>query len=344
MAEFSVVDGYIFDPTKSPPPERVFYEGFLSEGDLAIWLGREKHRKTNILLQFAICSALGLDFLRFKFKPKEPLKVVIVDYESKSHSLKRRYDAISDALSLTEEQRKSLKGNLQIIEIRRLIKDGEQFPHFPANPSNKEENIAEMFWNNLVENYPADIYIIDPMRSLHLRDENDSSIEQLLSAIRKMFKQAAVIVAHHMRKRGANPHAILLKQDMRAWSDDARGSSAIKAHADNIICQEREIDKHTEVLYLGAYLKDDADIEPIPLEESDAESFYWQVCPSIPEHLRSIYDALKAAGGKFANKSQAVQTAVGAGIKQSTAYRQFKELGDRGILVESAGQLILTQE
>ena len=45
MAEFSVVDGYIFDPTKTPPPEKILYEGFLSEGDLAIWLGREKHSK-----------------------------------------------------------------------------------------------------------------------------------------------------------------------------------------------------------------------------------------------------------------------------------------------------------
>lgn len=335
------VSDYIFNPTAVLSQERVFYEGLITEGDLAIWLGREKHRKTNLLLQFAICAALGLDFLQFKFKSEEPLKVVIVDYESKSNSLKKRYDSICAALALTDDQNILLKKNLQILEVRKFIKEGNEFPHLPVKTNKETEKNAHEFWCNLVEDHPADLYILDPMRSVHTQDENDSSIEQLLTAIRKMFKNVAVVIAHHMRKRGNNPKPFLLREDMRVWSDDARGSGAIKAHADTIICQEREIQKQVEVLYFGAYLKDGADIEPIPLEESDSESFYWQVRPEVPKTLRPIYAALKAAGGKFSDKGEAKQIALKAGIPKSTAYRHINELINKGLLTQAEDELVL---
>ena len=60
---------------------------------------------------------------------------------------------------------------------------------------------------------------------------------------------------------------------MRFWSDDARGSGAIKAHSDVIVCQERVIEEQEERLYLGAFLKDGPDVEPIPLAETGAQSF-----------------------------------------------------------------------
>src|ERR1700730_10318692 len=73
---------FIFDPDEQPPAESVIYEGFLSAGDLVTWIGREKHRKTNLLLQLAICAAIGRDFLGFRFRAPEPLRVTFVDYET----------------------------------------------------------------------------------------------------------------------------------------------------------------------------------------------------------------------------------------------------------------------
>jgi len=349
IGQESLLSPFTFDPDQVLPPERVYYEGFLTEGDLVVWLGREKHRKTNLILQFAICASLGRDFLGFRFLAEQPLKIVVFDYESKSHSLKRRYEAICSAMGLNEDERRRLKENLRIVEIRKMLKSGEAFPHLPVKVTNREEKreerMAESFWRSLVKSNPADIYILDPMRSVHAQDENDSNIEQLLSAFRKMFKNAAVIVAHHMRKRGNNSNStISLKENMRIWSDDARGSTAIKAHADTIVCQERVIESHAEVLYWGAFLKDDADIEPVALEESDAQSFFWQVVPDVPDVLRTTYDALRAAGGQFADRATAVHTAVKAGVARATAYRHMKDLANRGILVEQGGRWELAAE
>src|SRR5580700_5571229 len=60
---------FVFDPAESIPPEQPIYEGLLAKGDLAVWLGREKHRKSSVLLQFAICAAVGRPFLHFPLRP-----------------------------------------------------------------------------------------------------------------------------------------------------------------------------------------------------------------------------------------------------------------------------------
>jgi hypothetical protein len=53
----SEMPSFIFSPTQEPPIETTFFDGFLTEGDLVLWIGREKHRKSNIILQFAIATA-----------------------------------------------------------------------------------------------------------------------------------------------------------------------------------------------------------------------------------------------------------------------------------------------
>jgi hypothetical protein len=307
-----------------------------------LWLGREKHRKTNVLLQLAICAAVGRDFLTFRFAGREPLHVVYIDYESKSRSLNRRYKAISVAMGLTLEEESLLKANLQIIQVRELERAGKTFPKFPVGhpkqgtPEYVEQSQSGLEWRGLISSHPADVYIIDPMRCLHAMDENDSRIEQLLSKIRVYFRGAAVVIAHHMRKRGEKDYTLTM--DMRVWSDSARGSGAIKAHADVIVCQERTQEGETEVVHLGVFMKDGPDIGPIPLEESGHESFYWVVRPDLSTHLRQSYNALEKAGGKFPDKNAMVRVLVAAGIKKSSAYRHLKELGNYALLVERDGE------
>ncbi len=104
---------YFFDSTAEPVPDQQFYAGLLGRSDLAVWLGREKHRKSNVILQAAITAALGRDFLGFKFMAASPLRVVLIDFESKSNSLKQRYDAILAALELSDKEKQQVKDNLE---------------------------------------------------------------------------------------------------------------------------------------------------------------------------------------------------------------------------------------
>jgi hypothetical protein len=269
------------------------------------------------------------------------MQVVIIDFESKSKSLKRRHDAICKGFGLSLEERAQLRNNLKVLELRRYIADGNQLPRFPGGK--QPDNGNREYWEQLIKAHPADLYIIDPMRCLHSEEENDSHIESLLSVIRSVFKKAAVVIAHHMTKRGSNKEAVALKDDMRMFSDGARGSGALKAHADVIVCQERTKENDIEVVYWGAFLKDAADIEPMALEETGHETFVWTVRAEVPSAARPSYDALKQSGKtSFATKRDAcgIITAK-TSAHEKTAYRHISQLIECGALRDEDGVLKL---
>jgi hypothetical protein len=160
---------FIFDPQAPIPLEQPIYQGLLAKGDLAIWLGREKHRKSNVLLQFAICAALGRSFLHFEFCPTEPLKVVVLDYESKSQTIKQRYDAILSAMNVDEQERETLLANLHIVEMRKAFRKGVKLPRFPV--TTEKGTHQEEAWRSFVREADADLYVIDPMRCMHATSE-----------------------------------------------------------------------------------------------------------------------------------------------------------------------------
>jgi len=328
---------YVFDPNAEHKADVQIFEGLISLGDLIVWVGREKHRKSNLILQCAICAALGRNFLNFAYTLPKAARVVIIDYESKAVSLQRRYEAICKGMALSQEARQQLKDNLRIIDVRRSYQAGDTFPRFPANAKTSQDTkAADAFWTRIKEENPADLYVIDPMRSMHGEDENDSRMEKLLIRLRHFFGGAAVVIAHHMTKAGVGQYELHLKNEMRAWSDGARGSGAIKAHADVIVCQERMIEDEAEKVYWGAFLRDGADVEPIPLIETEQESFYWAVSREVPEHLKTSHEALKKAGGRFHGKAEAVDAIRRInGTSRSTAYRHVTQMFNAGLLVVS---------
>src|SRR5262249_15856019 len=171
------LEDFVFDPNTAPETEEWIYEGLMHVGEQLIWLAREKARKSTVLLQMMISAALGRNFLNFKYALNQPVKVVIVDYESSNRSLHKRYKPICDALGMNDEERRPLAANLTIIEVRKARKAGEPFPTIPTGDKDSKEL---HFWRTLVADHPADIYCIDPLRSAHDGDENDSKISQLL--------------------------------------------------------------------------------------------------------------------------------------------------------------------
>jgi hypothetical protein len=120
---------------------------------------------------------------------------------------------------------------------------------------------------------------------------------------------------------------------MREWSDGARGSGAIKVHADVIVCQERKMEKEAGVVYFGAFMKDGPDIEPMPLTESEEESFLFQPSRQVPACLRGSYEVLKRRL-EFPDRAGAAQLIQQeAGVSRPTAFRHVKRLLELGLLV-----------
>lgn len=347
------LDAGAFDSSRKPEPEQHIFEGLLCRGDLAVLIGREKHRKSNVTLQMAICAALGRPFHHFKHGTGQPMRVVVLDYESKAASFYKRHEAISCAMGLSEEERTTVRVHTRFLLVRELRKKHIPVPRFPVRVQSKQEQGTESWWRQFATQYPADLYVFDPMRCLHAQDENDSNIEALLSKLRDMFPNAAIIVPHHMNRSSANtkdgggfPITLSQPDSLRTFANGARGSTAINAHADVVICQERKVESDIETVYLGAYMKDAADVEPLPLVESDYESFYWIVSRNVPPKLRASFEALRRAARLFTSVSDAVTVLMdsenGHGSPRATAYRHVKQLRDGGFLVSDAdGNLVV---
>lgn len=321
----AVPNSYLFDPGAVHSRTEHIFHGFLAKNELAVWIAHEKHRKTTLVLDLAICAALGLDFLGFQFAAPAPLRVVMFDFESKDDSIDRRSSAICTSLGLSDADRARLWSHLHIIKLRDMIYDGRVVPKIDVNKA---------WWEQAVAEHPADLYVVDPFRCLHGAAENDSKIEETLRLIRGVFKQTTIIPHHTVKSPRKSNENVRLVDDMRLWSEQCRGSGAIKGHADVIICQEREIDADdTEVVWIGGFMKDAGDIDPVPLVESAADSFWWIPQTKLPKPLCGSLDVLRQTGTtSWVNRAAVAATLILAGIKRPTAFRHIKQLIQRGVL------------
>jgi len=236
------------------------------------------------------------------------------DYESKDNSIHRPRDKICAAMGLSSGLQARLAKNLTIIELRHMIHDGLKVPKidkFYRTSDGKATISGEDWWRSAVAEHPADLYIVDPFRCLHGGAENDSAIEETLRLIRSVFRRTTII-PHHTVKSSRNPKEnVRLVDNMRLWSEQCRGSGAIKGHADLIVCQEREIQDDTEIVYFGGFMKDSADIDPIPLVESAQESFLYVPHTDLPAKLAAARDVLVAAGiTSWPNRSAMADTLI----------------------------------
>src|SRR5262249_5828573 len=273
-------------------------------------------------------------------------------YESRNGSIFRRYHAICEALGLTEPERNLLRAKLTILSVRELRKSGKQFPSIPPTPLDKKskqlatQQKALEFWGRLVADYPADIYCLDPMRCTHEEAENDSKMAGVMMSLQVLFKGKTVIVPHHLYKLHEKDEndAALLERDMRQWSDRGRGSGAIKAHADLIICQARAGEIEAPRLHVGAFGRDIIDIPPLELEQTAPESFTWQAFPKMKAPLERAWVAFRdyetTHGDLPTEKGELVKILERAGINTKTAYKHIDALiEDRLLQQDAAGTL-----
>jgi hypothetical protein len=111
----------------------------------------------------------------------------------------------------------------------------------------------------------------------------------------------------------------------------------------------------TEVVWIGGFMKDAGDIDPIPLVESAPDSFWWTPQTKLPKALSTSLDVLRkwlVSPAKFlsgdtmvgwVNRSAAAATLILAGIKRPTAFRHIKQLIQRGALRDGAGGITLAK-
>jgi hypothetical protein len=228
--------------------------------------------------------------------------------------------------------------------VRKIRGAGKKFQPLPIPnaPKNVDNTASEAFWRKFPDDYPADIYCIDPLRSAHALDENDSKISALMESLQTIFRRSSVIVPHHLKKRDtcSAKDVKAIVDDMRDFSDRGRGSAAIKAHADVIICQAREVDgkKDEEAVYWGAFGRDMEDIAAMKLVAVREGSFAFKVADGalpdgLSDHWNIVVETLQ--GRDTFTQAQFVNSLTLAGVSRATAYRRFNTFQNRGLIIST---------
>lgn len=206
----------------------------LPAGTVGLLVGPGGMGKTMLELQLAVLLAAGLagrdpllGFDQATIASDEPHKVVMVAAEEPLEVLWTRLHAIVRSLELRDvlpdgmtwnEFLERLKTNLFLFSLAGAKRLSLLSPEL--EPTESVEELARVTEG-------ARLLIVDPLRQLHLADENASGP---MSAVMSIFKRvgsqtgAAVLVAHHSSRASA-------AQGYGDTADASRGSTALKDDA-----------------------------------------------------------------------------------------------------------------
>ena len=182
-------------------------DGLLPLGAVGLLLGRPKVGKSLLALDLAASVAKGERFLGRATRQGPVL-----------------YVAAEDAPAVLRSRLRSRLGDDRELPLEVVTAHGAFGPPLridqPESVVQLARKIAEM---------GARVVVLDPLRELHLRDENDSKrmveVMQPLRTIARVFN-ALVLLTHHRGKRGTVP------------SIASRGSSAISGAVDVVLSLE----------------------------------------------------------------------------------------------------------
>lgn len=219
---------------KNPAPAIDYVLPGLPAGTVGLLVGPGGMGKTMLELQLAVLLAAGLagrdpllGFDQASIDSDEPQKVVMVAAEEPLEVLWTRLHAIVRSLELRDvlpeevtwnEFLERLKANLFLFSL-----SGAKRLTVLSSELEPTETVEELV--RVAEG--ARLVVVDPLRQLHLADENASGP---MSAVMSVFKRvacqtgAAVLVAHHTSRASA-------AQGYGDTADASRGSTALKDDA-----------------------------------------------------------------------------------------------------------------
>ncbi len=234
-----------YDPHQTYAQREWVADGLLARRSMHLWIGPEKQLKSMLALLLAMCIACGKAF--FGFHVHKARRVVYFDAENPTEEIDLRYKGLLSRF--TPEEQALIEQNLVIIRGRDQT--------YQETTDIEVSNTS--FWEGLIRNYPAEVYILDALQTLH--SANEISNREMKNVVLKLRRycgsESCLIILHHTRKRDDAEIArnrknapTLRRLGARRWSEKCLGAGALKRLVEVIICQEllEERDPDTDEL------------------------------------------------------------------------------------------------
>lgn len=318
-----------YKPTDSFAPREWIVQDLFAMGQMSIWIGPEKSRKSCFALFMAMSIAAGKEW--YKFQIPRSRCVVYFSAEDPSDELDLRYKMFFSLFS--PEEQKLIGENLILIKGR----------EFFVSRGIDITSANTAFWSAFVENYRADVYFLDALEMFTDGESNNDLRDSLVSLRNFCGDKNGLEVLHHTRKREDRelPNPVRLKKvGPRLWSEKCLGGGAIKRIADTIVCQEywETREKTGDAPNLGRVLDSETNlaafgkaIEDVPcLDFRDGEDkFLFDLVTALSPTVRASLDKLKAARGPWESRNAAARA---TGLSRSQGNLHIRELERKGYL------------
>lgn len=218
--------------------------GYLLRGAITAIIGPGAAGKSQLLLAWAVSLAFGVELDRFR--PRQPVRVLLLNTEDGEHEQRRRLTA---ALARIDRTPADLAGNIARVSTNRFS------PLLGKDDAGAVGTLPAMEeLEQLITAFAPDVIVLDPLIDLHTVEENANvEMREVMTHLRALATKhsIAVVVAHHTRK------GIITPGD----SDAARGASAIR-------------DLARIAVTVTAMAEEDAEAFGIP---TDSRSYYFRL-------------------------------------------------------------------
>ena len=203
--------------TRFPSQREEIIFGLLRRGEVGNLVSMPKLNKSWLLMQLALLTTQGSDFLEFRTRPGN---VLIVDYELAPGTIAKRLQCVMAALGLDSTK---IGDRLAIEPLRGKRLDVNGLGHyFAAIPHGR-----------------FDLVIIDPLYKVFPADLDENSnvaIAEVYAALQRYAEQldAALMVVHHLTKGSQNDKAVTdLGAGAGSQSRAADCHLAVRPHAED---------------------------------------------------------------------------------------------------------------
>jgi hypothetical protein len=287
------------------PEKTPLVEHFLSPGETALLIARQKEGKSMLALQLAVDVSRGDGFLDHYATRCTP--VLYIDYENRPYRIKDR--AIDVTRGRTAE-------NIHLLAFDRI--------------SDRNVGLVGAEFqtlHHLVSDMRPGLLVIDPLRyALQGESAEERVMVDAIDHISRLSEQnpaLSVLLVHHLKKAQDNT-TTELRSDPRAWIDRVYGSQALIAHVETIWGLE-----HDEQGYAFGTVSRSEDSFVIGLEkEPDSQRF--TLSPTSVQ-VQRMTPAVRTAWDQLPGEFSRTQ-GVGMGIANNTLDRLIRHALAAGIL------------
>lgn len=325
----------VFDPAATLEPRIPILEGFVLEGDSALWVGAKKTEKSLFAMRIGMHIACGKSWCGYRCR--RAYKVCYLDAENGEHEISERYNTLLREFS--DEEQVLIRANFKIIDGRKWQDAGGSLDYLNDN-----------FWDWYAGvSVDAEVHFLDCLYMFHSKEPRDSiGMLEVMQVLRLRLQNAsntrASILLNHTRSLSNDDlkkvgSLSLEKLGASNFSEQSFGSKVLLKYVTAITCFDKQSkrDEDGEIISQEIHIqfcrRSGAESPILKFEPID-DGIARRLIRTLSKGAKSAAVDLRMACGDSGSWASMHEAAKYLKCARSNSYRHLTELRVKDYLTE----------